>query len=325
MRRFSLGLAMIALPAFAFPLMLTGCGGDNKDKGNPSSSGGSGGEAVQDSSKPLTILEPGKGVLKGKITLKGQPDLTALTKQLHEEMTKKDTEFCMKGSETETTEQAYRVSDKRLLGNVFVWIIPEDKGSFFKVTEQQLKDLPKQVETHQPHCAFIPHCLFHFSQYHADPKKPRAETPTGQIWVVSNDAVVIGHNTNYTGGAKNHGDNIILPTKAPPRKIDNLVPETKELTITCNIHPWMRGYMRIVDTPYYALSLSDTLDGKNKVEKTDEKFGTYEIKNLPAGKVRVIAWHEACGYLNKGGGQGEVIEILPQGKETEKNFEAKAQ
>src|SRR5262249_36717976 len=135
-----------------------------------------------------------------------------------------------------------------------------------------------------------------------------------------NDAT-ISHNTNWTGGARNKGDNVILG-EGKDRVVDNLVPETTPVAIKCNIHPWMDAYLWVVDTPYHAITLSDTLD-KDKVEKSDAKFGTYEIKNLPEGKVRVIAWHEKAGYLNKGSGQGEVIEIAA-GKETEKNFEAEA-
>lgn len=323
MRRFSLGVTLIALPAFAFTLMLAGCGGGGGNKDTASSgSGGNEGGGDKSSKKELTVLEPGKGVLKGKITLNGKPDLKAMTEKLHEEMKKKDTDYCMKGSETETTEQAFRIGDKGTLGNVFVWVVP-DSGTFFKVTEDQIKALPKTVDTHQPHCAFIPHCLFHFPVYHPNEKKPKDTKTTGQVWVVHNDAEV-GHNTKFEGGAKNKGENITLASKAPPRKFDSLVPESKEVTISCNIHPWMNAYMRVVDTPYYAISLSDTLSKETKVGKEDPKFGTFEIKNLPEGhKVRVIAWHEKCGYLNKDGGKGEVIEILP-GKETAKDFEAKA-
>lgn len=317
MRRFSFGVALAALPAFALSLMLAGCGG-GKDTGPAGGGGGSDSEVVQE--KELKVLEPGKGILKGKITLNGKPDLAALTKNLHDEMKKKDTVYCMKGLEKETTQFKYCVNEKGLLGNVFVWVIP-DTGTFFKVTDQQLKDVPKQVETHQPHCAFLPHCLFHFSQYHPDPKNTRKQKPTGQIWVIHNDAE-IGHNTNYKGGVKNKGENITLKAKSE-RKIDNLVPEKSPVNITCNIHTWMRGYMWVVDTPYYDISKSDRLSGKDKVEKGDAAFGTYEIKNLPVGKVRVLAWHEECGYLNKGKGKGVVVQILPE-KATVQDFEAKA-
>ncbi|HTU88988.1 MAG TPA: hypothetical protein VMF69_02725 [Gemmataceae bacterium] len=320
MRRFSLGLALAALPAFALPLMLAGCGG-GKDSGPAAGSGGGGSVDQGEQKQELKVLNPGKGVLKGKILLRGSPNIEELTKNDREEMKKKDTEYCMKGSESETTEQAYRVGKENTLGNVFVWIIP-DAGTFFKVEDKQLKALEKEVKIHQPHCAFVPHCAFLFSQYKPDPKKPRTLKPTGQILKIANDAE-ISHNTNWTGGSKNSGSNVILG-KGTDRPVDNLVPEMKEVDIKCNIHPWMNGYLRVVDTPYYDISKSDTLDGKDKIVKDDPRFGTYEIKDLPAGKVRVLVWHEKCGYLNKDSGKGEVVEILPD-KETEKNFEATAQ
>lgn len=319
MRRFSFGPALTALPAVAFSLMLAGCGG-GKDTGPSATGGGGGGSTSQAEQKQeLKVLSPGKGVLKGKITLKGTPNIDELTKNLKEEMKKKDTEYCMKGSETETTEQAFRLGKDNALGNVFVWIIP-DTGTFFKVEDSQLKALDKEVKIHQPHCAFVPHCAFLFSQYKSDPKSPRKLKPTGQALKIANDAD-ISHNTNWTGGSKNQGDNVLLG-KATDRTVDNLQPEMKEVTIKCNIHPWMDGYLRVVDTPYYDITKSDTLDGKDKVAKDDPRFGTYEIKNLPAVKVRVLVWHEKCGFLNKDGGKGEVVDIASD-KETEKNFDAK--
>jgi hypothetical protein len=322
MRRFSFGLALATLPAFALSLMLVGCGsGDTGSKGGGSGAKEGGSADKGEQKQDLKVLNPGKGVLKGKIAMNGSPNLDALTNTLKEEMKKKDTEYCMKGSESETTEQAYRIGKDNTLGNVFVWVVP-DSGTFFKVDEQQLKGLDKEVKIHQPHCAFIPHCAFLFSQYKTDPKNPRKTQPTGQVLKIANDAE-ISHNTNWKGGSRNSGDNVLLG-KGIDRTVDNLVPERQEVSIKCNIHPWMDGYLRVVDTPYYDISKSDTLDGKNKVEKSDPRFGTYEIKNLPAGKVRVIAWHEKSGYLNKETGNGEVIEIAAD-KETTKDFEAKPQ
>jgi len=320
MRRFSFGVTLAALPAFALSLMLAGCGGGNKE--SSSSGGGSGGDSETSKPKEVKVLEPAKGVLKGKIVLKGSAPIEELNKHLEAEMKKKDTEYCMKGMETEKTEQTYRVGKDNTLGNVFVWIVPEDAGSFFKVDKTQLAGLEKEVKISQPHCAFIPHAAFLFSQYKSDPKKPTKLEPTGQKLKIVNNAK-ISHNTNWGGGAKNKGGNVLLG-EGKDQVVDNLKPEAKEVTIKCNIHPWMDAYLRVVDTPYYAVSLSDTLDGKDKVAMDDPKFGTYEIKNLPEGvKVRVIAWHEKCGFLNKDGGKGEVIEILPK-KETTKDFEATA-
>jgi hypothetical protein len=260
-------------------------------------------------------------VLTGIVKLKGDPpDLDALNARLLEEMKKKDTEYCLKCDDSEKTQQAYRLGgrDNRQVGNVFVWLLP-DSPSFFPISEKQLEEARKrQVKIRQPHGAFIPHCLFLFSQYRPDPQNPRRLQPTGQVLKIVNDAE-ISHNTSWTGGSRNAGANVIL-ARGTDRSVENLVPESKEVTIKCNIHPWMSAYVRVVDTPYYAITLSDTLDGKDKVAKDNPKFGTYEINNPPVGKVRIIAWHEAFGYLNKGGGKGEVIE-LKAGITTRKDFE----
>lgn len=317
MRRFHLGMAMLAVPVFACTLFLAGCGKEEKkdtSTANPNPD-------VTKPSGPAKVMEPKGGVVKGKITLKNTPDVEALTKALQEkiEAKKDDKDYCLKCSDSEKTEQEYRIGDNKQLGNVFVWIKPE-AGTFFKVDEKQLAEAKAHpVEIRQPHCAFIPHAAILFSQYHTDPAKPtKAEKPTGQVLKIVNDAD-ISHNTNWKGGSKNPGDNVTL-SKHSDREVKNLVPDTTPVRLICNIHGWMDANLMVVDTPYYAISLSDTLD-KNKVEKSSDKFGTFEIKNLPVGKVRILAWHEKAGWLNKNEGKGEVIEIK-EGAPTEITFEA---
>ena len=65
-----------------------------------------------------------------------------------------------------------------------------------------------------------------------------------------------------------------------------LVAEGPPIQYKCTIHGWMTGYVRIFDHPYYAI--------------TDED-GKFEIKNAPAGKYRIVYWHEN-GY--RGGAEG---------------------
>ena len=52
--------------------------------------------------------------------------------------------------------------------------------------------------------------------------------------------------------------------------------------ISCNIHPWKKGFILIRDNPYFAV--------------TDET-GKFEIKNLPARELEFQFWHERAGYL----------------------------
>lgn len=324
MRRFSFGFAIVALPAFALSLMLAGCGKDTASTGGGGSSGGKH-EVDKDIAvlpQEVKVLEPKGGVLKGKITLTKKPDIDAMTKRLQDAIASKadQKENCMKGDPSEKTEQAYRIGANGNLGNVFVWIQPAP-GTFFKVDEAALKAAKENpVKIRQPHCAFIPHAAIVWAEYHSDSKNYKKKKQTGQIIEVVNDSTFTSHNTKYEAGPGNPSGNETIPTGGK-REIKDLVAASQPMKLNCNIHTWMDGYIRLLDTPYSALSYSDTLDGKDKVDPNDSKFGTYEIKNLPVGKVRIIAWHEDAGYLNEKGGQGEEIEISA-GKETVKDFQA---
>jgi hypothetical protein len=267
---------------------------------------------------PRRSIPPGRSVLQGKIILKGAaPDVARLTKQLREAIeSKKDCkEYCLDCAEFEKSQQFYRLGgpDNKQVGNVFVWIAPEPPGRSFLIDDKQLEEAKKQeVAIRQPHCAFIPHCLVLFSRYH-DPDNPKALKPTGQVFKIYNDAK-ISHNTNWTGVARNKGENVMFPA-GKERIVDNLVPESTPLSIRCNIHPWMSAWMWIFDHPYATVSLAEP-----KVKKEDRTFGTYEIPNVPAGKVRLFAWHERIGYLHKGAKKGEPFE-LKDGAPTVRDFE----
>ena len=49
------------------------------------------------------------------------------------------------------------------------------------------------------------------------------------------------------------------------------------IPVGCDVHPWMRSYISVVDHPYFAVTKDD---------------GSYEIKGLPAGDYEVEAYHE---------------------------------
>jgi plastocyanin len=56
------------------------------------------------------------------------------------------------------------------------------------------------------------------------------------------------------------------------------------LHVKCNVHPWMTGYIGIVNSPYFAVS-----DGSGK----------FKIDNVPAGKQTIEVWHEVYGPLTQ--------------------------
>ena len=56
--------------------------------------------------------------------------------------------------------------------------------------------------------------------------------------------------------------------------------EMPPFALKCDVHPWMTGWMAVFPHSFYAVTGPD---------------GKFEIKNLPAGKYEVDAWHEKLG------------------------------
>jgi hypothetical protein len=234
------------------------------------------------------------GVLRGKVQWAGdRPDFAALTRELLETI-KQDRDYCLKGKEYETTQQAYRVGKNGNLGNVFVWIEPAEPNQYFEIPDEQLKAVANsEVAINQPHCAFLPHAVNVFLYHFKDGK----EQPTGQKLRVNNDAS-IPHNAKITG-TRNPESNDQIPAGSKIYRV--LRPESEVITISCGVHPWMRGYIRSHSHPYAAISRVGMNAEKAIYEDPDAAdFGTFEIRNLPVGvKVKFKAWHEALGMLKE--------------------------
>ena len=172
------------------------------------------------------------------------------------------------------------------LKNTFVWLANEDvKNKKFTAIHPTLKGLPDQkvVEIDQPLCAFTPHAL---------------ALREGQDLLVKNGAK-IPHNFKYTGNPfnDNAGGNFLMPPGT--QKAVKLVADRLPVQAECNIHPWMKAWIRVFDHPYYAVTGTD---------------GKFEFKNAPAGKYRLIVWHGSGGWLGGAKGKdGQVIEIKADG------------
>jgi hypothetical protein len=287
MRRLHFGLLAAGAPLLALCLTLVGCGGgDNKDSTTTDNKTTEPKKAVE-----WTALEPGKGVLKGTVTLDGPPpDIKKMNDELLANINmNKAKDFCLKGTEEEKEQQAYRIKDGKV-ANVFVWVEPVDKkNTYFKIDDP--KEYAKDLVLHQPHCAFHPHVAVLFPEYH-NPKKPSELLPTGQKVTATNDATE-SHNTNYQGGSKIPGNNKLLQ---PNDHLDLIVVATTDpITVKCDLHTWMDAYLRAFDHPYATTTKED---------------GTYEIKNVPTGhKLKIYAWHERADYINPNGKAGQEIEV----------------
>jgi plastocyanin len=111
----------------------------------------------------------------------------------------------------------------------------------------------------------------------------------------------VGHNTNVAVFAFNQ----TIPTGGQAQ-VKASAAGPLPTPVVCNIHPFMKGYILAQDHPYMAVTGED---------------GTFEIKDIPAGKHEFQFWHEAAGYLKdvtlKGGKtdrRGRVELAIPAGQ-----------
>ncbi len=102
---------------------------------------------------------------------------------------------------------------------------------------------------------------------------------TGQKVVIGNSDP-IGHNVNLTSN-DSEAFNETIPSGGT---IEKTFAKSKRMpvSISCSIHPWMKGWVMVRDNPYMAVT---------------DKDGKFEIKNLPVGKWQFMFWQEMAGYV----------------------------
>jgi plastocyanin len=107
--------------------------------------------------------------------------------------------------------------------------------------------------------------------------RPRVQAAVqGQKVMVKNSDGTL-HNVHTYSGSKT------LFNQAQPPKAAPITKEVKDadvMKLKCDVHPWMTGYVVYSGNPYFAVSKED---------------GKFEIKNVPAGKYTLEAWHEKLG------------------------------
>jgi plastocyanin len=191
----------------------------------------------------------------------------------------KDQEHCL--SKGPIPDESWVInSDNRGVRWAFVWLAPEPGQPKLSINPELKAIKQHEVVIDQPCCRFEPHAL---------------AVREGQELIFKNSAPV-AHNVNWTGVLKNPGSNQILPA-GQSFAIKGLVVDKYPLTVACNIHPWMKAWVRVFDNPYYAVTDAD---------------GNFEIKLAPAGKCRLFVWQESVGYRGGAAGRnGMPIDIKP--------------
>src|ERR1700746_1090643 len=169
------------------------------------------------------------------------------------------------------------VADGSKLANVFVYV-KEGLGS-------RTFDVPKDAVTiDQSGCKYHPHVL---------------GVMAGQtLKIINSDPTT--HNIHPTP-ADNREWNESQPPQSPALE-KTFAREEIMLPVKCNQHPWMKMYVNVVKTPFYAVTGAD---------------GKYEIKGLPPGDYTLAFVHEKLGE------QDQKVTVGPkEAKTVDQSFKA---
>jgi hypothetical protein len=166
------------------------------------------------------------------------------------------------------------VTDGNAVANVVVYL----NSPTAKNPEMEAAIVAKSgtIEIDQKGCKFIPHVAAMHSKQ--------------KLIFKSSDSV--NHNVRYSAFSNQPFNQILAPNaKTMPL---TLVPERRPLPLACDIHPWMKGFLMVFNHPFFVVTGAD---------------GSFEIKGIPAGKHKFVAWQESAGYVTAGAAAGQEVEV----------------
>jgi hypothetical protein len=208
------------------------------------------------------------GSIKGQLVFENGKEVPVETLKVD-----KDQDHCL--SKGDILAEKYVVNPKnRGVRNVVVWIaVDKDGHSNHKAALPIHPDLvaipanKKKVVVDQPCCKFEPHVV---------------AMRKGQDFICRNSSPV-PHSFKTTS---QNGVEVNISVAANGGEVefpaDKWRPYHFPTEISCAIHSWMKSYLFVFAHPYFAVTDAD---------------GNFEIKNAPAGKFRMIMWHDGAGWV----------------------------
>jgi plastocyanin len=147
------------------------------------------------------------------------------------------------------------VNSNGTLANVFVWVKGGLEGKTFEPAAS-----PAMLD--QKGCIYRPHVL---------------GVRSGQTISIANSDPTT-HNVHPLPKINREWNQSQPPKGA---NLEKSFPRQEVMVaVKCNVHPWMKSYIGVVDHPFFAVTGDQ---------------GTFEIKGLPPGEYVVEAWHEKYG------------------------------
>lgn len=187
------------------------------------------------------LLAASTGTLAGKVTLNG------LAPKLANLPVTRDMKTCGSTKPDDSLE----VKDGGVK-NAVVWFTDMPEGKDFKPGKQKLD---------QQGCMFVPHVLV----------VPEGTT----VDVVNSDKAL--HNVRAQAGAERLF-NYAMPI--PGHVVPTRLKKSGIFKLSCDVHPWMRGWLLVVPTTRFTVTGED---------------GTYKLEDVPPGKHKIKIWHERFG------------------------------
>jgi len=221
--------------------LASGCG--NKEAADTNKETNAGAAAAQKYSGPT-------GTVSGVVSFAGTP---AAPKKID---TSADP-VCGQKNPNLTTEDAMIKDGK--LANVFVYVKEGTAADGTKIADYNWSTPTTAVQLDQNGCHYKPHVL--------------GIQANQKLSVTNSDATQ--HNIHPTPKLNQEWNQTQAQGAAPIEK-SFARPEVL-IPVKCNQHPWMKAYIGVMKTPFFAVSAED---------------GTFTIKGLPAGKYKVVAWKE---------------------------------
>ena len=220
---------------------------------------------------PATPIDPATtGTISGSVTLAGSPPPAT-------KLSLAGDPACVAAPSGPADAGDVLVHDGKV-ENAFVYL---EKGLEGKVFER-----PKETAIlDQKACVFAPRI---------------AGAQTGQpIEFLNSDPTL--HNV-HTQPKASSGVNFGLAQRGARRAIYINKPEVM-VTVRCDVHPWMRAFVGVLDHPYFAVTGTD---------------GSFRFEGVPAGSYTLTSWHERFGTKSE-----SVTVAAQQQATTELKYEAK--
>ena len=171
---------------------------------------------------------------------------------------------CAKANPNLMTDETLVTDGK--LANVFVYIKDGTAEGGKKLTDYTWATPTNAVQLDQKGCHYTPHVL--------------GVQTNQKISITNSDQTQ--HNIHWIP-KQNPEWNQSQANGAPPieksfQRAEILVP------VKCNQHPWMKAYIGVMRTPFFAVSSTN---------------GAYEIKDVPPGTYTLVAWKEGGAGTEK--------------------------